>query len=359
MDWPAPDPTSPYFCHGPTLISFSGGRTSAYMLFQTLRAHGGKLPDYVYVVFANTGKEREETLRFIYECGVRWGVHIWWIEWRAGAGSEAEDRFEVVGLNSASRDGEPLRALFRRRRYLPNAVTRFCTAEAKIETMKQFMLAQGITHWTNTVGLRADEPHRLLKQVLRNINGKERWKSSCPLALAGVIKRHVMRFWLGRNQWGTDRRYPLPQGFDLGLDDHDGNCDACMLKGYAVLAHIERQKPGTLDWWIDEEDAVTAMIATGQTADKPSGARFVTEYSYREIQNMARSSAELPAMDPRDIGDCTGEVCAVANDDEPIDDETIKWLMRQLRRAQEAPLVLPVPTEKVPAAASDLFGDAA
>ena len=53
----------PFFITGPALISFSGGRTSAYMLWRILQAHGGALPDDVYVTFANTGKEREETLR--------------------------------------------------------------------------------------------------------------------------------------------------------------------------------------------------------------------------------------------------------------------------------------------------------
>lgn len=33
------------------------------MLFQHLWAHGGVLPSGVWVTFANTGKEREETLR--------------------------------------------------------------------------------------------------------------------------------------------------------------------------------------------------------------------------------------------------------------------------------------------------------
>lgn len=80
MIWPAPDPTSPFYITGPALISFSGGRTSAYMLFMILCAHGGVLPDDVYVVFANTGKEREETLRFVHEVEVRWGVRVWWIE---------------------------------------------------------------------------------------------------------------------------------------------------------------------------------------------------------------------------------------------------------------------------------------
>ena len=57
---------------GRALVSFSGGRTSAYMLWRILHAHGGALPPDFVVAFANTGREREETLRFVHECGARW-----------------------------------------------------------------------------------------------------------------------------------------------------------------------------------------------------------------------------------------------------------------------------------------------
>jgi 3'-phosphoadenosine 5'-phosphosulfate sulfotransferase (PAPS reductase)/FAD synthetase len=76
------DAENPYLITGPALISFSGGRTSAYMLHEILKAHDGQLPPDVVVAFANTGKEREETLRFVHECGVRWNVKIRWVEWR-------------------------------------------------------------------------------------------------------------------------------------------------------------------------------------------------------------------------------------------------------------------------------------
>ena len=356
VDWPAADPSSPYFCHGPTLISFSGGRTSAYMLYQVLRAHGGMLPDYVLVVFANTGKEAPETLRFVYECGLRWNVKIWWVEWRARVGA-IEDRFETVSFDSASRNGEPLAALFKARTYLPNAVTRFCTADGKIQAMKWFMLSRGFSNWTNMVGLRADERPRLIKIVLNNLAKRERWTSSCPLALAGVTKRHVHRFWLGRNAHGRDRRYPLPQGFDLGLLDHEGNCDNCFLKGFMVLAHHERAKPGTLDWWIEQEDAVTAMIEAGETADKPSGARFITEHTYRQIRDYAHSSAELPGLDEIDTTTECGVACAVGGAEEEVDDAAFAWLIDQLRKAAATPLVMPDARKAAPATVGDLFDD--
>lgn len=66
---------NPYLIEGPTLYSFSGGRTSAYLLKHCLDAHGGKLPDDHVVCFANTGKEVPEnrarrplSRRRRYEC---------------------------------------------------------------------------------------------------------------------------------------------------------------------------------------------------------------------------------------------------------------------------------------------------
>src|SRR5262245_18275114 len=104
------------------LISFSGGRTSTYMLHELWQAWDGKLPADVIVCFANTGKEREETLRFVHECGSRWGVKVHWVEWR-------RDGFEEVGFNSASRTGEPFCGLIEHKQSVPNAFARFCTVE--------------------------------------------------------------------------------------------------------------------------------------------------------------------------------------------------------------------------------------
>jgi predicted phosphoadenosine phosphosulfate sulfurtransferase len=72
-------PPNPLFFDEPAIISFSGGRTSGLMLWSILQAHGGSLPDNVKVCFANTGKEREETLDFIQACSTRWDTHITWL----------------------------------------------------------------------------------------------------------------------------------------------------------------------------------------------------------------------------------------------------------------------------------------
>ena len=65
--------SNPYKINGPALISFSGGRTSGFMLWNIIQAHGGTLPKDVYVTFANTGKEAPETLDFVHEIEQKFG----------------------------------------------------------------------------------------------------------------------------------------------------------------------------------------------------------------------------------------------------------------------------------------------
>ena len=261
----------PFRIAGPANISFSGGATSAYMLWRILQAHGGTLPDDVHVCFANTGKEREETLRFVHECATRWHVRVRWLEWRtrrttddAGNVLPFDARYEEVGFNSASRDGRPFADLIAVKGYTPNAVTRFCTSELKVRVMGWFMRAQGYEHWTSIVGLRHDEQHRVAKSRKPN---KERWTSALPLDDAKVSKRDVQRFWNA-------------QPFRLQLLPFEGNCDGCFLKARPKLWEIERTAPGTLQWWSDMENG-------------PGKGRFVTEYSYAELIRDVRRQPDL------------------------------------------------------------------
>ena len=74
-------PRNPYRVPRPAVISFSGGRTSAYMLRRVIDAYGGRLPEDISVIFANTGMERPETLEFVDVCAHAWAVRIQWVEY--------------------------------------------------------------------------------------------------------------------------------------------------------------------------------------------------------------------------------------------------------------------------------------
>ncbi|MFC3693104.1 phosphoadenosine phosphosulfate reductase family protein [Chenggangzhangella methanolivorans] len=280
----APHPA--YRIKGPALISFSGGRTSAFMLHEILRAHDGQLPEDVVVAFANTGRERAETLRFVHECGVRWSVRIHWLEYRPAG-------FEKVSFNSASRNGEPFEALIAAKGYLPNAVTRFCTSELKVRPMKHFAMSLGWERWANVIGLRYDEGHRIIKQHVANERRKERWTTLMPMARARHTKRaDVMPFWLGENTDPLAPLMPLPQGFDLGLRDYEGNCDLCMLKSRGALKRLIRDNPGMADWWKAREASISARSAKATA----TGRRFVTEYSYADLEREVTTQPFMPGL---------------------------------------------------------------
>ncbi len=237
-----------YRLEGPALISFSGGRTSAYMLHQILATHG-VLPDNVVVAFANTGKEREETLRFVHECGSRWNVRIHWVEWRRG-----HPEFEQVGFNSASRNGEPFEALIRQKQRLPNGFERWCTEFLKVRPMFALMrhlLGLEPGGYDETIGLRYDEGLRIFNGMDRA--AKDGRSVSYPLSRAKVTKAQVLKFWLGGNVDPKILIHPLPQGFDLGLHPWEGNCTLCFQKGKGIRKRIIRDTPSEAGWWHRQE----------------------------------------------------------------------------------------------------------
>ncbi len=227
---------SHYLLSGPAAVSFSGGRTSGMMLHEILAAHGGALPADVKVVFANTGKEREETLRFVHEVGTRWSVKVHWVEWR-----DSPQGFEEVGYNSASRLGEPFAALIAKKKMPPNWQARFCTQFLKVTAMTKFLKSEGFEPgaYSEVVGLRHDEGVRLFKMMERNeTDGRN---CIAPLAKAKVTEADVMKFWRA-------------QPFDLGLMPGEGNCDLCFLKGRGLRKSLIRRRPESASWWIDQEE---------------------------------------------------------------------------------------------------------
>lgn len=236
----------PFRIEGPAIINVSGGRTSALMLRRILDAHGGRLPAGVHVAFANTGRERPETLDFVAEFGVRWRVHVRWLE-------RAPDEpcgFREVDLDTASRDGGPFASLIEERSFLPHHGARFCTQELKIEVARSFMRSCGYEHWTSAVGLRRDEPARVAKHREKNAD-EEDFDSVYPLHAARVRKADVMAFWRA-------------QDFDLGLRWWESNCDGCFLKSAAILQRTERDAPGSLAWWAEQERRVGATFVKGR-----------------------------------------------------------------------------------------------
>lgn len=268
---------------GNVLISFSGGRTSGYMLYKILEANGD-LPERVKVTFANTGREMPETLDFVHECERRWGVDIVWLEY---ARENNKPIFEVVNHNSASRNGEPFEVLISELRGgqgLPNTHWRFCTQELKVNTIHRYLNKNlGWDLWSAAIGIRADEAHRTkTKKRGRQLH----WY---PLNDACVNKAIIREFW-------------QKQPFDLQLQNINGttplgNCDMCFLKSESTLAHIAKTMPERADWWIRME--------------KKTGRRFRNERELSKFVDFVQRQQdwvfdEQGFFCQADDGECTG-----------------------------------------------------
>lgn len=299
---------NPYLLpEGPVAVQFSGGRTSGYMLQHIIDAHGGTLPTDCHVLFQNTGRERPETLEFVEECSLRMGVEIVWLEYAEDDGRPSFARVGPGTNRPASTNGEPLEMVFRRRNYLPNPVTRFCTTEAKARPSAKYMRWLGYESWTSVLGIRADEQSRIVKPgcidratqmdlfadddfVASSRKKKQRWTNYYPLSIAGV-SRHAVTAWWSRQPF--DLRLPTAGG-----NTPHGNCDGCFMKSERTQAALARFEPERAAWWEEME--------------RRYGATFRSEPG-RDWATMRRLAERLPdlAFDPdndmlcdADLGGC-------------------------------------------------------
>src|SRR5690349_17014058 len=95
------------------LVSFSGGRTSAYMCHLMLNDPYWSSKNLVFV-FANTGKEREETLKFVDRCDRFFGLNLVWVEAKVVHEHGVGTTYTVTNFKDAKRNGEPFEETIRK-----------------------------------------------------------------------------------------------------------------------------------------------------------------------------------------------------------------------------------------------------
>jgi hypothetical protein len=234
------------------------------LLYQVLQAHGGKLPPDAKVAFANTGKEDWLTLAFVQDISRNWDVPVTWLEYR-----DHPSGFLEVNFDTASRYGEPFDALIAKKKFLPNAVMRFCTSELKIKPINAWFRNQGYGEFDMLVGIRADEPARIAKMPHLHK----------PLAMTGVTKQFVKDWW-------------KKQPFDLRAED--GNCDLCFNKGISQLMSSIRKRPEKAVWWARAEERVGATFAKNRP-------------SYAQMRQNALDQADMWGYEDEIIGCFCGD----------------------------------------------------
>lgn len=207
------------------LVSFSGGRTSAYMARRLQLEMAGHFN--LFFVFANTGQEREETLKFVNRCDHEFGWGVVWVEAVVDPKNGNGTRHKVVTYDTASRAGEPFEAVIKKYG-IPNKPFPHCTRELKAKPINQYAKQLGVDYVT-AIGIRADE--------YRRVNGKaEASRIIYPLIdIWCVDKPTVQQFW-------------KDQPFDLRLKEHEGNCSWCWKKSLKKHLRPINERPEIFDF---------------------------------------------------------------------------------------------------------------
>lgn len=216
----------------PLLISFSGGKTSAFMTFYLINKYPCREK---IIVFANTGKEREETLEFVNACDKAWGLDVVWLEGVINPQHRSGTIAKVVSFETASRNGEPFEAVIKKYG-IPNKANPHCSRELKAQTIYSYAShLWGKGGYETAIGIRADETKRI------NWERAKAKKYTYPLATEyRVDKQYINRFWDS-------------QPFTLNLKSYQGNCDLCYKKSNRNLLTLITESPESLIWWAEME----------------------------------------------------------------------------------------------------------
>jgi hypothetical protein len=218
------------------LVSFSGGRTSAYMTWWLYNRWEERNDWDMICVFSNTGKEVEGTLEFVEECCKRWDIPIIWVEGRfkdddgipySEMGWSVGHR--VIDFNSASRKGEPFEEMISLLG-IPSTNAPFCSDQLKRKVIESYLKSIGFDNYYKAIGIRTDEVDRM------NPNFRKK-KIIYPLiSTHPMTKKQIIGWW-------------KLQDFDLKIHSDQGNCDNCWKKDIKRLVRNANRVPESYDWW--------------------------------------------------------------------------------------------------------------
>jgi len=263
------------------VVSFSGGKTSAYMAVKLIELWG-HVYDFVFI-FANTGLEDEETLIFVNRCDVEFGLNVVWVEAVVNPVHMKGITHKTVSFETASRNGEPFEAHIAKSG-IPNANKPQCSDRLKALVIEHYKRTHGLTGLPHALGMRCDEMNRVLSAKKRKVlelvglDAHNWWQQDkdCRVMLLDSVSDNIeitsmltdkpkqfmstIKSLYCHNAYNLI--YPLAdeyhnmqcdkqdvssfweeQSFTLNLEEHQGNCMTCWKKSDKKLWLIALETP--------------------------------------------------------------------------------------------------------------------
>jgi len=261
----------------------------------------------ISTVFANTGCEHDETLKFVDRCDkhFKWGVV--WLEAVVNPERGEGIRHKIVTFENASRKGEPFEADITKHG-LPGPGYTHCTRDLKEGPIISYLRSIGWTKgsYQTAIGIRSDEMDRM----------------------SGNARQHGFIYPLIKARWTKElvNKEVASWPFDLGIPgDHFGNCVWCWKKSLRKLMTVARESESAFDFPARMESFYAKLIPTKDEYGK----RFLFR-NYMTSQDIIKLSKEMTFdaysdiqqltlfhehKHDLDIGGACGDSCEIGSDE--------------------------------------------
>lgn len=305
------------------IVSFSGGRTSAYLVYLMEKKRKAEGLDVEYI-FCDTGAEHPKTYEFIRNVINHFGIKLTCLRGNFNQPIGDGLTVDVVSIDEIGHNliNGPFAQLMRKYG-TPTVAAAWCTTRMKEDVANKYFFMMGYDKRKQYLGMRTDEParyfglkawqilrkhqypnyelHRLFNEARSGSDLKDWWltggarelivervksldeKGIHYLAeLEEVEKQDVLDFW-------------KLQPFDLEIDEHLGNCVFCIKKSVNKVALAMR----------DEEELLTAWkLAIDNGSDRLSAANGIDKgVMYRgnsSIETIEQQFSELSRDELKD-----------------------------------------------------------
>ena len=237
------------------IVSFSGGRTSAYLVYLMKRISQNNKDFDVDYIFMDTGAEHPKTYEFVRDLIRNFNINL--ICLQADVNPELGEgiRHKVVNSEDLKWDLHLFKKILKKHGNF--TVNRpYCTARLKTQVFDDYCKnTYGKGNFQTWIGIRADEPKRLPKAITEDSTKHQINKSKLKYLaqISDFTKEDITDWW-------------AEQSFDLGIagDQHLGNCIFCIKKGANKIALAARDEPEKFKEWnsmVNDHENVRPMPA--------------------------------------------------------------------------------------------------
>ena len=206
------------------VVSFSGGRTSAYLCKIMIETFGRENVDFI---FMDTGAEHPKTYEFIKNVNDEFNLNLVCLRLKVNKELGKGNDYDIVDIKDICSDLKPFSNVLRKYG-VPYISGMFCTDRLKLVPFKKYCTNMyGRNNYETWLGIRIDEPKRLSEKPYIKYMAE----------ISEFEKQDVLDWW-------------SKQDFDLDIDEWLGNCIFCPKKSNLKLAMAHREEEEQYKKWL-------------------------------------------------------------------------------------------------------------